>query len=468
VKEKKINFKRAVREFDFWCEYVMIPQKEWKKNPYKLGSRAITLKSLKIAEHQKELVSRIEEKDSQQLVVLKSRQQGCTTITALYMLWCALYKPGWKGLFVIDLAEKSREFRLLLENAYKSLPEALRLPLKFASNDRVYNEKLNSSIVMTTATMNTGRSETFTMSVVDELDYYLPNVQTAVMNGVMASSQKVIVACTPWKPSGRFHRLCQQAEAEGRIYKKDYWDIAADGFYGSQENAERWYKFLTQGKEAEDVGKEFLCQFTTLDGDRVCNVPESAKIQIRNQDIKGSIFCSIDIGFKDRTFVLFGYIRLGKIYIFDEISTRHSSLETVCEKILNKRYRLIWGAIDSQSKKVDLTSGISPYEFIQRKLRIPMLSKKPYKQVGSNTGAIIVNNAFADGKLFYDPDRVPLLEAMFRNLMYTKTGRIPHLDGHIDAYDSLVYGLYNSNQAVAAPKPRRGDWNDLRRRRRRF
>lgn len=452
-----INLKQAVRNFGYWCSKIVIPQKQWKRDPYTLGKRAIILKPLKIAQHQEELIQKVEETDFQQLVVVKSRQQGCTTIMALYMLWSVMYKPGYKCIFVIDHQDKAKEFRTLIENAYKSIPDELKVPLRFTHYDRIYNDEMNSSVVISTATINTARSETFTLGYVDELDFMPQPVQTAVMNGVMASCQKVVVACTPMFFGGRFYNLVTQAEADGRLYKKDFDDIAETGFYGSKENSEKWYKYLTEGKDYGDIQKEFHCSFSTTTGDRVCLIPDSAKVDFKNVP-EGIIGVGIDIGWQDQTYVLFASMYKGKIYIFDELSFRHSNLQHICQTIKQKGYRLRWGAIDSQSKKVDLTSGISPFNFFQQQLQIPLQARKPKKNVGANTGATVVNNAFSSGQVFYDPKRVPLLERMFKNLVY-KNGKVPHTTHLIDSFDALTYLLHNANlvEKRGRPKVRRMD-----------
>lgn len=437
-----IDVKRVVTDFGYFCRFLRIPQKQWRKDPYKLGKKAIVLGPLKIAEHQKELIAAIEDESYQQLVVVKSRQQGCTTIVALYMLWCCMYKPGHSSIFIISGDDKAKEFRNILESVYNSLPDELKTKLKFAYNDRVYNYGLNSKIIVVPATINAGRSETFTFGFVDELPYMIPSVQTAVVNGVMASCQKVVIASTPVCESDRFFEMVQIASRENRLFKRDFWDIAESGFYGTKENAEKWWTYLTKGKLRADIEREFLCNFKDAVGDLVLNVPDCCKIPIKR--IEYPIVAGIDLGFKDSTYIVFGQLKKGQLQLIDELSFNHTNLGDICASIKAKGYKLKWIAIDSASKRVDLISGISPYDYIRRTLGVPVVSKKPKKNSGDSTGRVIVMNAFYNQHLVYDPERVAELDFMTRQLAFSKTGKIPHTSHLIDVYDALCYLVYNA------------------------
>lgn len=95
------------------------------------------------------------------VLVLKGRQQGFTTLITAYQLASTITRHNVEGL---TLADKKSNAEAILQNKAKfifnKLPEIIKPTQKFNSKNQLLFEKLNSSWEIDTATKEVGRSRT--------------------------------------------------------------------------------------------------------------------------------------------------------------------------------------------------------------------------------------------------------------------------------------------------------------------
>lgn len=95
------------------------------------------------------------------LLVLKGRQQGFTTLITAYQLACTIIKKNFQGFTVADETTNTETiFQNKAKFPYEQLPDLLKPTEKFNNKKQFLFEKLNSSWAVDTATKNMGRSRT--------------------------------------------------------------------------------------------------------------------------------------------------------------------------------------------------------------------------------------------------------------------------------------------------------------------
>lgn len=95
------------------------------------------------------------------LLILKGRQQGFTTLVTAYQLASSILKKNFQGF---TLSDESGNSETIFENKakfpYSMIPELLKPTEKFNNKKQLLFNKINSSWQVDTATKNVGRSRT--------------------------------------------------------------------------------------------------------------------------------------------------------------------------------------------------------------------------------------------------------------------------------------------------------------------
>lgn len=95
------------------------------------------------------------------LLVLKSRQQGFTTLVTAYQLSCSILNRNFQGFTLADKSDNSEAiFQNKAKFPYSQLPEVLKPTEKYNNRKQLLFEKINSSWAVDTATKDVGRSRT--------------------------------------------------------------------------------------------------------------------------------------------------------------------------------------------------------------------------------------------------------------------------------------------------------------------
>jgi hypothetical protein len=433
VLTKREELIKCINDFEFFCTKIQMAQREWHKHPEQGGS-AISIRSLQLAPHQRDLVKFIDSNST--TVVLKTRQIGISTLMICWVLWNVMYRKNWKCIYVLHHDDYAKEARRKLTTAYDSLPDHIKMPLKIPANGQIQNEYYQSFIKFGTATSRIGRSDTFSACILDEVDWYNQEVLQDILSAISASCPKKIYISTPRKENSVFHNLCRWGEKENCLWQKSFWEI--EEFYGDYQ--QEWYDYVTAGQSRATINREFLCKFKGAVENTVWQIDPDVCYtnSIYNPNMPHVI--SFDIGWVDSTYVLIAQQHRDKLIAVDELEFNRTSLSDVCQRVKSLGYRLNWGVIDSQAKKVDLTSGISPHKLVSKQLGIKMLTHKlPDKLLMHR----MAQECMYNGTVLVDNNRVPLLIEMFDNLELDRAGGIPHTDRIIDRHDCFVYMCLN-------------------------
>ncbi len=193
-------------------------REEIKQKPWKLVQIAFTVvdKSQKTVpfffnEVQSDFVERLENRSGKPLFVLKSRQQGFTTLITAIQLAFAIVKRNFSGFTVANAqANTDSIFNDKARAVYERLPDILKPREKYNNRKELYFDKLNSSWRVATASKELGRSKTLEFCHFSEVAFYeceMSDLQKSI--GEALTQNSIIV---------------YETTANGYNEAKDLWD----------------------------------------------------------------------------------------------------------------------------------------------------------------------------------------------------------------------------------------------------
>lgn len=430
---------RVMIDFAYFCKVCLdIKALDYHLSPNHPNNSYMQTKPFKLAKHQRKFIEYLNQPYPDK-VILKCRQRGYTQVLLAWVLWRMLYHPNQNILYVLQGDDFAKEAMEKTRFMYDSMEEIFKPEgMQFTAKGLVRNRRLGNKLDFRTATDKLGRSETYSMTICDEFSYYDLSVQRAIAGAIVSScpSNRIWLS-TPKREDDIYHDKVREAESANTLWVDSFWDHAAD-WYGSQDNAKLWRANEEKSRTQAQVNKELDCKFRGAAEDLIWFVPPAAYKPARKGAAQGKVIVSIDLGFNpDPSAVLIAKDYGHALHIIDELVVTKQTITSLALLIKSKGYSIRYGVMDSQGKKVDLTSGFSPHQEAQRLLRCKFYTKKPQKEEGAHQG----NVAFQQSRVYVDPDKCPQLRAMLENYE-TEGGKIPH-NHYSHLHDALVYLIYN-------------------------
>lgn len=164
-------------------------------------------------------------------IILKARQLGFSTLIAIYMLDCALFRKNVRAGIIAQTEEHAKGiFRDKVQFAYLNLPEQLRnaMPLARDSQSELLFEHNNSSIRVATS-MRSGTLHYLHVSEFGQICKQFPERANEVVTGSLPAvpqSGIAFIESTARGQEGEFYEMCQRSlklkEAGKKLSKKDF------------------------------------------------------------------------------------------------------------------------------------------------------------------------------------------------------------------------------------------------------
>ena len=101
-------------------------------------------------------------------IILKSRQQGLSTLAAAYSLWLAIFKKEQSILVIATKLKIAQNFIVKVKSMLRSLPKWLILPEMVSNNKQEIVFNTGSQIKAIPTSEDAGRSESLSLLIVDE------------------------------------------------------------------------------------------------------------------------------------------------------------------------------------------------------------------------------------------------------------------------------------------------------------
>lgn len=195
-------------DFGFYAKHCLkIRTKEGSVKPFELNHAQLFLH--RCIEKQKAETGRI------RALVLKGRQQGCSTYTEGRFFWQVTYRRGIKAFILTHVDTATDALFGMAKRFYDNCPEYVR-PQRGASNAKeIVFPLLDSGYKVGTAgSKGTGRGETLQLFHGSEVAYW-PNADTHVAGALQAvpdlPGTEVILESTAAGPIGLFYKMCDAA-----------------------------------------------------------------------------------------------------------------------------------------------------------------------------------------------------------------------------------------------------------------
>jgi len=192
-------------------------------------------------------------------IVLKSRQQGLSTLVAAYSVWMAIFQKEKNILIIATKLSVAQNFITKVKSMIRSLPKWLMLPEIVANNKQQINFNNGSQIKAIPTSEDAGRSESLSLLIVDEAAF-VRNFDT-IWTGIyptISTGGRAILLSTPNGVGGQYYKLYTDAEAGLNEFNaiKIPWHLNPD-------YDEEWFEQITANMSKRQIAQEYLCDFTT-------------------------------------------------------------------------------------------------------------------------------------------------------------------------------------------------------------
>ena len=192
-------------------------------------------------------------------IILKSRQQGLSTLAAAYSLWLAIFKKEQSILVIATKLKIAQNFIVKVKSMLRSLPKWLILPEMVSNNKQEIVFNTGSQIKAIPTSEDAGRSESLSLLIVDEAAF-VRNFDT-IWTGIyptLSTGGRAIILSTPNGAGGQYYKLYTQAEANLNEFNaiKIPWHFNPD-------YDQVWFDKMTANMSKRQIAQEFLCDFST-------------------------------------------------------------------------------------------------------------------------------------------------------------------------------------------------------------
>lgn len=148
-------------------------------------------------------------------LILKGRQQGCSTYVEARFYWKVTHSPGTRAFILTHLDEASRNIYQIAKRFHENCPAIVRPRAGLSNSRELFFDKLDAGYQVGTAkSQGVGRSNTLQYFHGSEVAYWANAADH--MSGILqavpdAAGTEVILESTSAGAGGLFYNLCQDA-----------------------------------------------------------------------------------------------------------------------------------------------------------------------------------------------------------------------------------------------------------------
>jgi hypothetical protein len=166
-----------------------------------------------------QLEAQLKDTGSVRALILKGRQQGCSTYVEGRFFWKVTHRKGVSAFILTHLDEATTNIFAMAERFYTHCPELVKPSVSASNAKELIFDKLDSGYKVGTAkSKGTGRSQTLHYFHGSEVAYWADpegHVSGALQAVPNAPGTEVILESTSSGAQGLFHRMCMDA-SDGR------------------------------------------------------------------------------------------------------------------------------------------------------------------------------------------------------------------------------------------------------------
>ncbi len=212
-------------------------------------------------------------------IIVKARQLGLSTVTAIYAVWLAIFYRDKNILIIATKLSTAKNFIKKVKVALRSLPPWLIMPSIVEQTQQQISFSNGSQIKAIPTSEDAGRSEALSLLVVDEAAFIRNFAELwKGLYSCLSEGGRAIVISTPNGIGGRYHELVEGAEngTNDFNYIKLMWDVHPG-------RDEEWFKNETRNMTPTEIAQELMCDFAAS-GDTfvTTDIIEKLSMQIEN------------------------------------------------------------------------------------------------------------------------------------------------------------------------------------------
>ena len=210
-------------------------------------------------------------------IIVKARQLGLSTVTAIYAVWLAIFYRDKNILVIATKLSTAKNFIKKVKVAMRNLPSWLMMPGITEMTQQHVAFSNGSQIKAIPTSEDAGRSEALSLLIVDEAAF-IRNFEELFtgLYSCLSEGGRAILISTPNGIGGRYHELVEEAEIGANDFNliKLMWD-AHPG------RDEKWLKDETRNMTAKAIAQELMCDFASSGDTFVTNdIIEKLSMQI--------------------------------------------------------------------------------------------------------------------------------------------------------------------------------------------
>lgn len=403
----------------------------------------------KLHQGQREIYDLYKQSGSLKFVLNCSRRYGKSYLLCLIAIETAFATPNVQVRYA---APTQKMVKNIIQPIFRKILEDCPADLKPRWNSQEGCYKLKNGSQIHVAGTNRGYAENLRgtethLGIADEAGFvecdgglnYL--VQDILMPQTLTCNGRLILASTPPKTPGHdFVSYCYQAELEGAYAKRTIYQNPEI----TPEKVEQYAK-EAGGKKSSTFRREYLCEFITDEDSAV--IPEftdEKALELVKEVPRPEYFDSyvgMDVGFKDLTFLVFGYwdFANSQVVIEEELVLKKMLTEPLANGVREIERRL-WGRKEPFLRVSDIDLRLIEELRELHSIRFTP-TPKDNKEAALNRLRMLVT----DNQIVIHP-RCKQLIAHLKYATWNKshsTFERTEEHGHFDGVDALVYLIRN-------------------------
>ena len=402
---------------------------------------------------QKELYDLVQNSRYDTLVWNCSRRLGKSYCLLVLAIETCLKKPNAVVKFIAPTQKHIKMIlRPLVREIIKDCPP--EIAPKFRTGDNVYRFPNGSEIQL--AGTDSGHAETLRggssdLCCVDEAGFcsdlrYI--VRSILFPTTTTTGGKIILSSTPpLKDDHEFAVYMKEAEAQGNYVKKTIYDGLRNGRI-TKEIIQRIIDELG-GVDSEDFRREYLGELIKSENNSV--VPEATESLLKEIQKEWrrppyfDVYVAADIGFRDLTFIIWGYydFKAAKIIIEDEFVMNGPKMTTdfLAKAIKQKETELYTFPGTIEVKKPYMRVSDNSPQLINDLYQLHGITFSVVPKDDSEAALNEMRIALKERRIFIHPRCTNLIRHL-KNASWNKTRKTyerSEVDGHYDGVDALKY-----------------------------
>ena len=190
-------------------------------------------------------------------VIVKSRQLGLSTVSAVYAVWLAIFYRDKNILVIATKLAVAQNFIRKVKLAIDNLPPWLMLPTITEKTKQHIAFSNGSQIKAVPTSEDAGRSEALSLLIVDEAAFIrdFDNLWMGLYSTLSTGGRAIIIS-TPNGTGGMYHKICEEAESGKNLFNliRLPWTV-----HPERDNS--WYERESKNMSSKQVAQELNCDF---------------------------------------------------------------------------------------------------------------------------------------------------------------------------------------------------------------